>query len=1145
MSHSPENKSDLIANRQALLDLLFQEEELGDASDQKIPRRQSTEPLQLSFAQQRLWFLDQWEPDSSTYNLSTAVRLTGPLNFAALERSLNEILRRHEALRTTFATVDGQPVQVVASPKAFALPMMSLQHLPETEREAEAQRLVSDERSKPFNLIKGPLFRPTLLQLGEAEYILLLTMHHIVSDGWSMGILFRELTVLYEAFSAGRPSPLPELSIQYADFAKWHREWLQGEVLERQLLYWKRQLEGIPAVINLPTDRPRPAVQGYRGKTQYLELTKELTEGLEALSRKEGVTLFMTLLAAFQALLYRYTEQEDVVVGSPIANRHQREIEGLIGFFVNTLVLRTDFSGNPSFRELLGRVRKTALDAYEHQDLPFEKLLEELQPERSLSYSPLFQVMFVLQNAPSTGLELEGLSVSPVRVGTETAKFDLNLSIHETPEGLSGALQYNTDLFHASTIERMRGHFKTLLTGIAANPEQRISELPLLTEAEKHQLIIEWNDTKTDYPRDKCIHELFETQVEKTPDAIALVFPSTGSGRGEDQQITYRALNNRANQFAYYLQKLGVGPEVLVGICVERSVEMIVGLLGILKVGGAYVPLDPSYPTERLAFMLEDTKAAVLVTQRQFVSQLPKLIEDGRPTTANNDQLGSAVMGPRCRMVCLDTEWEQVAKESSENPISVTTAENLAYVIYTSGSMGKPKGVMISHRAIGNHMLWMQEAFPLSESDRVLQKTPFSFDASIWEFYAPLLTGARLVVAPPRAHQDSACLVKVLAEQQVTVLQLVPSMLDVLVEEAGLESCQSLRRVFCGGEVLPSRLTERFFDRSNAQLYNLYGPTEATIDVTCGICGRNGGESVSIGRPIANMQVYILDSHLQPVPIGVVGELYIGGDGLARGYLNRSELTAEKFIPNPFSDEFNSRLYRTGDLARYLPDGNIEFLGRIDNQVKIRGFRIELGEVETVLSQHPVVRQSVVIVREDSPGDRRLVAYVVSSPDQVCTASELRSFLKEKLPEYMVPSAFVVLDAFPLTPNGKLDRKALPAPDQNRPALDETFTAPRTPVEELLTQIWSDVLKVDKVSIHDNFFDLGGHSLLATQLVSRVRDAFQMDIPLRTLFEKPTVEELAIAIMHHSRKQISENELSGILNDLESLSTDELKQRLV
>jgi amino acid adenylation domain-containing protein len=660
--------------------------------------------------------------------------------------------------------------------------------------------------------------------------------------------------------------------------------------------------------------------------------------------------------------------------------------------------------------------------------------------------------------------------------------------------------------------------------------------LPLLTEGERHQLLIEWNDTHRDYPKDKCIHELFEEQVEKTPDAIAVVF--------EDQQLTYRELNTRANQLAHYLQRLGVGPESLVALCVERSIEMIVGLLGVLKAGGAYVPLDPSYPKERLAFMLEDTRAAVVVTQSEFVSQLSKDTEHGRPTD-NDNQHRSAVIGPRPCRVCFDTDWEQIAKESSENPIRITTAENLAYVIYTSGSTGKPKGVMIPHRAIVNHMLWMHEALPLSGSDRVLQKTPFSFDASIWEFYAPLLAGARLVMAPPQAHQDSACLVKALAEQEVTVLQVVPSMLGILVEEAGLNGCQSLRRVFCGGEVIPFQLTERFSGRSKAELYNLYGPTEATIDVTCAICGRNDRQSVSIGRPIANMQVYILDSHLQPVPIGVAGELYIGGDGLARGYLNRPELTSEKFIPNLFTDKPGARLYRTGDLGRYLADGNIEFLGRIDNQVKIRGYRIELGEIESVLGQHPMVREAVVSAREDSPGDKRLVAYIVFSKAQACTGSELRSFLKEKLPEYMIPSAFASLDTLPLTPNGKLDRKALPVPCQNRPEPEDTFVAPRTLAEQILAKSWAEVLKIDKVGIHDNFFDLGGHSLLATQVMSRIRDVFQVDIPLRALFEKPTVEELAIAIMHANGERISKEELSGMLDDLESLSEDEVKQRLV
>jgi amino acid adenylation domain-containing protein len=1119
MSHSPEKKSDLIANRQALLDLLFQEEELGEASTQNIPRRQSKEPLQLSFAQQRLWFLDQWEPGSSTYNLTTAVRLTGLLNLAALERSLNEILWRHEALRTTFATVDGQPVQVVASPKVFALPVMNLQHLSETERDAEAQRLVNDERSKPFDLIKGPLFRPTLLQLGEEEHILLLAMHHIVSDGWSMGILSRELTVLYEAFSAGHPSPLTELSIQYGDFAKWQREWLQGEVLERQLSYWKRQLEGIPAVSNLPADRPRPAVQGYRGKTQYLELTKELTEGLKALSRKEGVTLYMTLLAAFQTLLYRHTRQEDIVVGSPIANRNRSEIEGLIGFFVNTLVLRTDVSGNPSFRELLGRVRKTALDAYEHQDLPFEKLLEDLQPERSLSYSPLFQVMFILQNAPNTGLEFKRLSVSPVRLDTETAKFDLTLSIHETPSGLSGALQYNTDLFDDATITRMIGHFQILLKGIVADPDLRISDLPMLTLAEWHQLLVEWNDTKTDYPKDKCIHELFETQVETTPDAIALIC--------EDQQLTYSELNTRANQLAHYLHKHGVGPDELVGICVERSIEMVIGLLGILKAGGGYIPLDPSYPAERLEFMLADAQVSVLVAQSD-------LFEDGGSRIDSSDGR-SSVLDRRIQRIYLDRDWELIARESGANPDNTATAENLSYVIYTSGSTGNPKGVAIEHRNTAAFLSWAHCAFTQEDLSGVLAATSICFDLSVFEIFAPLTCGGTIVLA-----ENALALATIPNRSKVSLLNAVPSAMNELLRLDAIPA--SVRVINLAGEPLRPELVRRIYTSTSVgKVYDLYGPSECTTYSTWACRSAEGPQT--IGRPIANTQVYILDAYLNPAPIGVVGEIYIGGDGVARGYLNQPALTAERFIYHSFDGEPAQRLYRTGDLARYLPDGNIEFLGRLDDQVKIRGYRIELGEIEAVLTQNPAVRESAVITREDRAGDKQLVAYMVPK-ESAPAASELRTFLKAKLPEYMVPSAFVVLDSLPLTPNGKVDRQALPEPDRGSADLEQVYVAPRNASEQAIADIWAEILGVKRIGVHDNFFDRGGHSLKATQIVSRLRKMFGSEIPLRYMFQFPTIAELAAVIDSTTKTQSNDEKLDGLLTEIEAMAEIEA-QRLV
>ena len=1082
------------ANR-ALLEQKLKVQGFDSFIKQIISRRATRESAPLSYSQRRLWFLDQYEPNSSVYNVPSGLRLKGALEVAALERSLNEIVHRHEALRTTFSMVGGEPVQAIAPSLTVALSMEDLSGCAEEKREEKARQLVREEAHRPFDLSEGPLFRSKLVRLGDEDHILLLTMHHIVSDGWSMGVLQRELSVLYRAFMNGHPSPLVDLSIQYGDFAKWQGEWLQGEVLERQLSYWKGQLEGIPAVLNLPTDHPRPAVQSYRGRTQSIELSKGLTEGLKGLSRKEGVTLFMVLLAAFQTLLYRYTGQGDVVVGSPIANRNRSEIEGLIGFFVNTLVLRSDLSGNPSFRELLGRVRKMALEAYEHQDLPFEKLVEELQPERSLSYSPLFQVMFVLQNAPSTELELEGLGVSRLRVGGETAKFDLTLSMHETAEGLSGSLQYKTDVFDDATITRMLGHLQRLLEGVVAKPDEGIGYLPILSEAEERQLLIEWNDTRTDYPRDKCIHGLFETQVEKTPDAIALVF--------EDQQLTYSELNTRANQLARYLQKLGVGPEVLVGICVERSIEMVVGLLGILKAGGGYLPLDVNYPAKRLEFMLADAQVSVLLTQSdQFEDEESRLDDsDGRSSSLNR----------RIQRICLDRDWEFIITESDANPGNTSTADNLAYVIYTSGSTGRPKGVAIEHRNTVGFLSWVHSTFTPEELSAVFAATSICFDLSVFEIFAPLTCGGTIILA------QNALALAIPNRTKVSLLNTVPSAMNELLTLVAIP--QSVRVINLAGEPLRTDLVRRIYESTSVRkVHDLYGPTECTTYSTWTCRTPDGPQT--IGRPIVNTQVYILDGSLNPVPVGVAGELHIGGDGLARGYLNRPELTAEKFIHNPFSADPTSRLYKTGDLSRYLPDGNIEFLGRIDHQVKIRGYRIELGEIESVLRQHRSVPEAVVLAREESPGDKQLVAYVVFNRDEVCTVSELRSFLRGKLPDYMVPSAFVALDSLPLTPNGKVDRKALPAPDQIRPELQASFVAPRTPIEEIIAEVWAEVLKLGKVGIHDNFFDLGGHSLLATQIISRVRDAFQMDIPLRTLFEKPTVAGLAERFEEiHQKKQ--------------------------
>lgn len=1033
--------------------------------------------LPLSFAQQRLWFLDRLDPGNPAYNIPYGVRLKGSLDLIALERSLNEIVRRHEILRTTFTSVEGEPVQQIVSSCTLPLKEIDLESLPESKREEELQQLIQLEAWQPFDLSREPLLRVSLVKLAPGDRVLLLTMHHIISDAWSIEVFVREAAILYEAFAAEKPSPLPELPIQYADFALWQRQWLQGKVLETQLNYWKQQLEGAIPLLPLPTDFPRPAVPTFQGARQTLELPKSLTESLKALSHQAGTTLFITLLSAFKVLLYRYTSQTDISVGTPIANRNRSETEKLIGFFVNTLVLRTDLSGNLTFRELLALERDVALEAYAHQDLPFEKLVEQLQPERSLSHTPLFQVMFAFESVSQMTLELPGLTLTPLEIPNETAKFDLTLFVAETPQTLVCTLKYKSDLFEAETIARMLSHWQTLLENAIANPDRAIAEIPFLTDAERQQLLVDWNDTQVDYPLHRCLHHWVEDRVAESPDAVAVVL--------EGKQLTYRELNRRANQLAHYLQKLGVRPGSLVGICLERSLEMTIAILGTLKAGAAYVPLDPTYPQQRLSFMLQDAQIAVLLTQETL------------PISSD-------------RVVCLDTAWECIEKESSENPSSGVTAEHLAYVIYTSGSTGKPKGVTISHRAICNRLLWGQSVYPLTESDRVLQQASFSFDFAVWEFFAPWLAGGQLILIPPEMHRDSAYLVRLIAEQKITVAHFVPSLLQAILEEPGIEACQSLKWLFCGGESLSVELQKRCCDRLSAQLYNQYGPTEATVDATFWRCRpEENRQTVPIGRPIANTQIYILDECRQPVPIGVPGELWIGGVGLAQGYLNRPDLTNERFIPNPFSNKPGSRLYRTGDLARYRRDGAIEFLGRCDRQVKIRGFRIELGEIEAALRQHDEIKEAVMLAREDFPGKPRLVAYFVSHREYLPHTNELIEWLQQKLPDYTIPSAFVSLEAFPLLPNGKLDRQSLPAPDVTTP--EDTFVAPRTPVEDSLAQIWSQVLRLEKVSIHDNFFALGGDSILSLQVVAK---ANQMGLQLtpKQIFEHQTIARLATVV---------------------------------
>jgi amino acid adenylation domain-containing protein len=1043
------------------------------------------QPLPLSFPQQQMWLLSQVQTELPSYNYLIAFQLPGLLNPTALEQALNEIIRRHEAWRTNFVLNEGLPVQVIHEARTVQLPRLDLRSLAATERESEALQRLSVEVQRPFDLAADLLLRPYLIRMDETDYRLCLVLHHIIYDGLSLVNFLKELEVLYKAFCARKPSPLPELPIQYADFAAWQRQWLKPQILEPHLTYWKQQLANLPT-LQLPSDRPRPANQSFAGHWQELTLSKTLTEQLKALSRREGVTLFMTLQAAFKTLLHRYSGQTDIPVGMIAAEPDRPELKPLIGFFVNFLVLRTDLSGNPSFRDLLQRVREVTLSAYAHREVPFDQLVAELRSQRNLGQNPLYQVMLLLD--PAMPKVESGWTLSRMDVHNGMARCDLTLEFHETTDGLVGEFEYSTDLFDAPTITRMMGHFQTLLEGIVAEPTKPLSELSILTASEQQQ-IQAWNQTQVDCPLDICLHQWIQAQVERTPDAIAVSFA--------DQSLTYRELNARANQLAHYLQKLQVKPETLVGICVDRSLEMVIGLLGILKAGGAYVPFDPGYPPDRLAFMLADAQVPVLLTQSHLLDRLPQ------------DQ---------ATLVCLDRDWPNIEQETDHNPDSGVTAENLAYVIYTSGSTGKPKGAMNTHRGICNRLLWMQDAYQLTARDRVLQKTPFSFDVSVWEFFWPLMTGAKLVVARPEGHKDPTYLVELIAQQQITTLHFVPSMLRVFLEESGLEQCGCLRQVMCSGEALPLELQERFFTRLPAQLHNLYGPTEAAVDVTFWHCQPEANQTVvPIGRPIANTQIHLLDQHLQPVPIGVVGELYIGGVNVARGYLNRPELTQERFIPDPYPSPltpYSSLLYKTGDLARYRPDGSIEYLGRIDHQVKIRGFRIELGEIAAVLAQHAAVREAIAIDRETTSGDKQLVAYLIAAQALMPETQELQAFLQQHLPEYMIPAAFVWLETFPVTANGKLDRQALPNPEPIALELKDSFVAPRTPVEVTLAGIWQEVLGLPQVGVHDNFLALGGHSLLATQVISRSRSSFQVEISLRHLFESPTIAALATAIEH-------------------------------
>lgn len=1042
-----------------------------------IPPRPPDGLLPLSFAQQRLWFFDRLAPESPLYNLGSAVRLNGPLDVSALECSLNALAQRHESLRTSFPTTAGHPTQAIASTCLIPLRVVQLEEGTVAEKEARVHELAIAELQRPFDLAQGPLIRAALFRLEAREHILLIALHHIIADAWSFSVLFNELATLYRAYALEQSPSLPRLPMQYADFTLWQQNWLQGERLQKHLEYWQRRLQGAPTLLELPGDHPRPPIQSYQGAHSSFVLPAELTEALKTLSRQEQATLFMTLLAGFKALLYRYTHQTDLVIGFPVAGRTRSDIEELIGFFVNTLVLRSDLAGNPRFVDLLQRVREGVLEASAHQELPFERLVEALQPERSLSYTPLCQVLFAFQNAPLPAFDLPDVQARWLEVETNTTRFDLTLSLEERNQELVGTWEYSSALFEAATIERMSKQFRKLLESIVAAPEERIADLALLPAAEEQQILVEWNDTARLYPREQSIHQLFEQQVERTPDAVAV--------RYHDEELTYQELHESANQLAHYLQQLGVGPETRVGLFLDRSVELVMGWLAVLKAGGVYVPLDPAYPKERLAFMLSDASIRTLLTKAFLLSKLPE---------------------HQAMPICMETEKPAITAFPRTTPTSKISADHLAYIIYTSGSTGRPKGVMLTHGGLRNLAHAQSLLFHMQPGDRILQFSSLSFDASVWEMTMALTTGATLSLATQEELRPGPPLLRLLNEQSISTVTLPPTALAVLSPQGDLALPQTL---ITAGEACSVELVSHW--ARGRRFFNAYGPTETTVCATASQCSADQ-TPISIGRPIANTQVYILDQRLHPVPIGVPGELYIGGDGLARGYLHRPDLTAERFLPDPFNAKPGSRLYKTGDLARYLPDGNVEFLGRLDHQVKLRGFRIELGEIEAILQQHPQVQEALVLAREDTPGDKRLVAYLVSTAGEAPETQALRAFLQARLPPYMLPASFVFLDALPLMPNGKVDRKALPAPVTARPERGEDYEITLSPTEQRLAAIWTSLLGVQRVGRNENFFELGGHSLLAASVLAQVNAAFQVDLPLSSVFEHPTVAALAAEI---------------------------------
>jgi amino acid adenylation domain-containing protein len=1068
--------------------------------------------LPLSSAQQRLWFLDQLNPGDPAYNIHTALRIRGPLDPEVLERSLNEIVQRHAVLRTRLVTVDGQPMQEILSKATLHILVIDIGEIAEADRQNKARKLAAQEARLPFDLRSDLLLRATLARLGEQDHILMVTLHHIAGDGWSLGVLVREFTALYRAFSEGQVSPLTALQLQYADYALSQQKWLRGELLDEQLQYWKQQLGGDLPVLEFPTDRPRPAAQSTRGAAQPFKIPAHVTAQLRNLSRREGATLFMTLLAAFDVLLYRYTGEPDFAVGTDIANRNCLETEQLIGFFVNQLVLRADLSGRPTFRQLLSRVRKVTLDAYANQDVPFEKLVEELAPARNAGRTPLFQIKLILQNAPSALPDLPDLELSLLGVETETAKLDLIMNLIDEGDGIAGAIEYCTDLFDDGSIGSLIDHWLILVEAIAGNAEQRIDDLELLTPLERHQLLIEWNATETKHERSLCAPELIEEQAQRNPDAIAVA--------DADNQLTYRELNQRSNQLAHYLHGIGVGPEVPVAVCLEKRLELVIGLLGVLKSGGAYVPLDAAYPMERLGYILDDTQAPVLLTSTALQQKLP---------------------AQWIHVVAIDGGWRDLAEQSRQNPRLPITENNLAYVIYTSGSTGQPKGTLVSHKGLTNYLRWAAQAYELA-SARAPLHTSLSFDLTITSLWGPLVSGGGVDLVPESQGIDG--LRDTMAKSpRPAVVKLTPAHMQALTLGQIPDGVQAL---VIGGEALSCETVRPWRQQAKGvRLINEYGPTETVVGCCVHEITPHDGDqgNVPIGRPISNTTLYILDETMALLPIGAVGELYIGGAGVAHGYWQRPSLSAERFVPDPFST-VGERLYRTGDRARYRRDGVLECLGRTDDQVKVRGYRIETGEVEAALNQHPDVRASVVVAREDRPGDKQLIAYIALDSEAELAPDELQAFLQQKLPAYMIPAFYVFLSEFPLTTNGKIDRKALPSPLAAGLEMSLSGVAPRYLGEEIMAKIWRDVLGLPRIGVFDNFFNLGGHSLVAAQLVARVNDTFGIEAPISALFSNPTVDSFTRFVANQFAPDQFE-ETCEVLGEIERLSDAEVEEMIL